>query len=1005
MKNRTIIFQSLSAVLLIGLLISACEEDEVPKLELVSITGLIMDDLTSKSIAGASVSLVDQELDDQLTGADGSFRFSELRLDDATYELLISHQDYDDLKSVVTIEEGKQKDTLSLAMTPAESLEFGGVSLLDFGSGANELDLIVTNVSSISRSITISFEDDWLTVDDNTISISSGNKATVSVSVSRDNLEVGNFESSIIFSVEDGLEQSIPVKLQKLDPASAILSVNKTSIDLGKATTTSSLVISNLGESRLNWTASESENWLSLSATSGAIEANGNVQSIAVTVDRDGLEAGTYEGSIAFDGNGGTATVGIKMEVDPLTGLLTVSKSSLDFGKETSSDQIILSNEGTESLDWTTMIDGDWITIDNTMGTLVPTDQTTVEITVDRSSLTEGQYTGSVSFVANDESTTIFIAVEVVDGVLETDKSEIDFGLDDTFNESVIVLSNSGYRDLSWTASSDASWITVDQSSGSLSRNDEESVNIEIDRSTLAKGEHNGSVTFTAGEQELDISISVSILGGVLELSVSSMNFGASETNQFATLSNTGNRPLTWSASSNDSWLTFSPMSGSLQPDEESTLSVTVNRSGLNLGDYESQILFTEDQSEHSIEVYMSVEVDTDMDGVPDNVDADDDGDGLIEIFTIDDLYDVRYDLTADDGSKQGAPAGGFTGYELVNNLNFSNDSDYEDLTLKSEVASGSGWPAIGTSNNSFNTVFEGNGFVISELFINRTTEYNGLFRTTGVLAEIRNLRVEIRYLAGGNFTAGLIGSNRGDIFDCSVSGQIIGSAYLGLLIGRHREGIVERCFTEGVVDGSGSYVGGMIGSTGYNSSDRPEVNYSYSSAAVDAGSNTGGLVGGRQYASFSIQSCYATGTVNSTSYYVGGLVGTGNGIIDACYATGNVTTSYTNSAYIGGLVGTNSAIITASFSTGLVTAASSSRRGGLVGNGGANVTDTNYWDTQTSGQDTSAGGTGLTTTELQSPTNASGIYITWNPDDWDFGTSSQYPALKGMPGGIDAQR
>ena len=39
--------------------------------------------------------------------------------------------------------------------------------------------------------------------------------------------------------------------------------------------------------------------------------------------------------------------------------------------------------------------------------------------------------------------------------------------------------------------------------------------------------------------------------------------------------------------------------------------------------------------------------------------------------------------------------------------------------------------------------------------------------------------------------------------------------------------------------------------------------------------------------------------------------------------------------------------------------------------------------------------GTGKTTMELQSPTMAIGIYSSWSTDVWDFGTTTQYPALQ----------
>ena len=65
------------------------------------------------------------------------------------------------------------------------------------------------------------------------------------------------------------------------------------------------------------------------------------------------------------------------------------------------------------------------------------------------------------------------------------------------------------------------------------------------------------------------------------------------------------------------------------------------------------------------------------------------------------------------------------------------------------------------------------------------------------------------------------------------------------------------------------------------------------------------------------------------------------------------------------------------------------------------------YWDTETSGLTTSAGGVGKTTSQLQSPTGYTGIYSDWNTDidgnaggdkPWDFGTGSQYPKINYVP-------
>ena len=140
----------------------------------------------------------------------------------------------------------------------------------------------------------------------------------------------------------------------------------------------------------------------------------------------------------------------------------------------------------------------------------------------------------------------------------------------------------------------------------------------------------------------------------------------------------------------------------------------------------------------------------------------------------------------------------------------------------------------------------------------------------------------------------------------------------------------------------------------------------------------------------------------------VGGLVGSnGYGRIIASYATGSVS----GKSNVGGLAGeSHSSRIVASYATGSVSG--DVETGGLVGAQIANIGESvSFWDSQTTGQETSAGGGGKPTAELQSPTTHTGIYAGWNADlddadgdddpatgaddFWDFGTSSEYPALK----------
>ena len=180
-----------------------------------------------------------------------------------------------------------------------------------------------------------------------------------------------------------------------------------------------------------------------------------------------------------------------------------------------------------------------------------------------------------------------------------------------------------------------------------------------------------------------------------------------------------------------------------------------------------------------------------------------------------------------------------------------------------------------------------------------------------------------------------------------------------------------------------------------------------------------GGLVGDVAAGGVISQSYVRGGTVNAngSSVRVGGLAGLNRGTIRASYSTASVGTTSGNTSHYGGLVGKHigSGAIIASYAAGPVSPSGAGNEvGGLVGqtDGSASITD-GRWDTGVTGQTSAVGdaaGTGTITAsghnaaDLQRPTAYTGIYANWDidtdgvtggDDPWDFGTASQYPALK----------
>lgn len=275
------------------------------------------------------------------------------------------------------------------------------------------------------------------------------------------------------------------------------------------------------------------------------------------------------------------------------------------------------------------------------------------------------------------------------------------------------------------------------------------------------------------------------------------------------------------------------------------------------------------------------------------------------------------------------------------------------DATGTSSWNANAGFTPIGNSTTQFTGTFDGLNHTISNLYISRSSSnYVGLF--------------------------GFVGSN-GTVRDVGlVGGSVKGSTYVGTLVGDNA-GTISNAYATGGLYGVSTNLGEAGGLAGVNTGT---ISNAYATGNVSAsGYFVGGLVG---VSNGTISNAYATGSVSSLKSKVGGLVGNSGGPISNAYATGNVS----GATYVGGLVGNNNfSTISNSYATGSVTG--SSKVGGLVGANSGTVSNS-FWNTTTSGQATSAGGAGLTTTQMQTQANftsATAANGNVNPN-WDFTTT-----------------
>ena len=216
------------------------------------------------------------------------------------------------------------------------------------------------------------------------------------------------------------------------------------------------------------------------------------------------------------------------------------------------------------------------------------------------------------------------------------------------------------------------------------------------------------------------------------------------------------------------------------------------------------------------------------------------------------------------------------------------------NITLDTDIdLTGKNWTPIGTNvDNSYKGTFDGGGHTITGLTFTTNDEYAGLFGYLNRAGTVKNVVMEGVQITNnqiyGGSIGGVVGFSCGTIENCSVSGSVSGTVYVGGVVGAQWGVSITGCSSSATVKGM-VYVGGVAGQTN--------------------GTTT-------------MTACYATGDVTleidpKKNISGGGLVGFNGGIsLLACYATGNVTStgSSTGKVHIGGFLGDNYTTVTACY-------------------------------------------------------------------------------------------
>ena len=186
------------------------------------------------------------------------------------------------------------------------------------------------------------------------------------------------------------------------------------------------------------------------------------------------------------------------------------------------------------------------------------------------------------------------------------------------------------------------------------------------------------------------------------------------------------------------------------------------------------------------------------------------------------------------------------------------------NITLDKNIdLTGKEWTPIGTSfSNSYTGTFDGGGHTITGLTVTTNDEYAGLFGCLGEAGTVKNVvmeGVQITNNHSSSFAGGVAGFSWGTIENCSVSGSVSGTVYVGGVVGAQWGGTTTGCSSSATVKGM-----------------------------VDVGG-----VAGQTNGSATLTACYATGNVTSTGsstgkVHIGGFLGDNYTTVTACYWKNN---------------------------------------------------------------------------------------------------------------------
>ena len=282
-------------------------------------------------------------------------------------------------------------------------------------------------------------------------------------------------------------------------------------------------------------TVSAGTGWLTVTPTSASI-ASGGSATFTVTASAASLTSGNYTGSISLAGLNGSASIAGSPQVVGVT-LAVTSPPVLAASPGTASihgtygvisQPVVIGNSGGGTLNWSATTDSgtpSFLSLSATTGTLAAGTNTSINMVANTPNVVSGSYTINVTLTATEavsgapvsgSPTTVAITVSVAPPTMQVSTTSLSYSTNAGNNPAAqsVTITNGGGGTLTWSIGSiSASWLSVNNASGSDTAGTSSSVAFSANAASLAGGTYNATAVITPSVGQpvtIDVTLVVS---------------------------------------------------------------------------------------------------------------------------------------------------------------------------------------------------------------------------------------------------------------------------------------------------------------------------------------------------------------------------------------------------------------------------------------------------------------------------------------------------------------